>query len=105
MKQRILDWYNRHIVAGWYRSAALVVGWLTSAILFLPDLAQFVITYWGLLGSIALPTFSAEIKALLLGVFVTFIAPPLRAWQQEKMREAAKKQEAARLAAGIKGPT
>lgn len=92
MKQELIDWYNSRIVAGWYRSASLIGGWLASGIVFLPDLLQFAADHWDLIGYFALPKFSAETKALILAVYVTFIAPPLRAWAQEKMRAAALKQ-------------
>jgi hypothetical protein len=92
IKQRLTDWYNRNIVAGWYRSLALIAGWLTAGAVFLPDLLQFVINYWGILADIALPRFSAESKSLILGLFVAFVAPPLRAWSQKKMQQAALKQ-------------
>lgn len=97
----LTDWYNQFIVAGWYRSWSLIGGWLTSAAVFLPDLLQFVVDHWGAVSGTALPSFTAEQKAMVLGAYVTFVAPPLRAWQQEKMQEAATKQKLARLAAAI----
>jgi len=92
LKQRLTAWYNERIVAAWYRSAVLIGGWFTGAVVFLPDLLQFVIDHWGILADIALPTFSPETKSLILGFFVAFVAPPLRAWQQKRMQEAALKQ-------------
>lgn len=92
MKQKLIDFYNARIIAGWYRSASLIGGWLTSLIVFAPDLLQFLAEHWELIGHFVLPTFEPETKALILAVYVTFIAPPLRAWAQRVMREAALKQ-------------
>jgi hypothetical protein len=92
MKQKLIDFYNARIIARWYRSASLIGGWVTSSIVFLPDLLQFLADHWELVGHFLLPTFDPETKALILAVYVTFIAPPLRAWAQNAMREAALKQ-------------
>ncbi|MBT2299290.1 hypothetical protein J7E70_02325 [Variovorax paradoxus] len=94
LKQRLTDWYNEKIVAAWYRSAAILGGWLTSGLVFAPDILQFIVDRWDILGGMVLPTFSAETKTLILGLFVTFVLPPLRAYQQKKMQDAAIKQQA-----------
>lgn len=92
-KEKLTAWYNQHISAAWYRSSVLVCGWLISAALFLPDLLDFMSTHWGWFSEKLLPRqFSAETKALILSVYVTFIQPPLRAWKQKKMQAAALKQ-------------
>jgi hypothetical protein len=97
MDKRLIAWYNEHIVAEWYKSAALIGGWLTSLVIFLPDILQFVADHFDAIGGFAFPTMTPENKALILGVYVTFIAPPLRAWQQRSMQAAAKKQEVERV--------
>lgn len=94
---KLTAWYNDHIVAQWYKSAALIGGWLASLIVFAPDIVQFVFDHWDIFGGVALPTMSPEYKALILGVYVTFIAPPLRAWQQKAMQKAAAEQQATRV--------
>lgn len=91
-KQRAIDLYNTHIVAGWYRSLAILGGWATTGILFAPDLLAFAVDHWDILSGLALPKFSPETKALTLAIFTAFVLPPLRAWQQKKMQEAALKQ-------------
>lgn len=90
--KKLTDFYNTHIVAGWYRSLAILGGWLTTAVLFAPDLLQFAADHWDVVGGLALPKFDAETKALVLAIFTAFVLPPLRAWQQKKMQEAALKQ-------------
>lgn len=94
LKEKFMDWYNRKIVARWYFSAALVGGWLTSAALLLPDALQILVDHWDEVGAIALPTVPLYWKAVILFVYVNFVAPPLRAWVQEKMQKAAIKQQA-----------
>jgi hypothetical protein len=94
LKQRLVDLYNRKIVAGWYKSAALIAGWIVSGAVFLPDLIQFVFDHWDLFGSVLLPRLSPEAKATILALYLTFGAPPLRAWQQRSMQVAALKQAA-----------
>lgn len=86
-------WYNEKIVAEWYKSAALIGGWLTSLVLFLPNLLQFIFDHWDLFGGMLLPKFDPTTQAIVLAVYVTFIAPPLRAWVQTTMEKAAIKQQ------------
>jgi hypothetical protein len=94
LRSSLTDWYNRKIVAGWYRSAALIGGWLVSSVIFLPDLIQFIFDNWGLFGDMLLPKVPAEVKATILALYVNFGAPPLRAWQQKGMQAKALKQAA-----------
>ena len=95
MELKLRDWYNRHISAAWYRSYSLIGGWLTAAIAFLPDLLQWaVVDNFELFAGIVLPTLDPMWKAALLGFYVAFVAPPLRAWVQRKMQEATIRQQA-----------
>lgn len=90
LKARLTDWYNANVVARWYASQALIGGWIVSAVAFLPDLLQWaVVDNFELFAGIALPTLDPLYKAALLGFYVTFIAPPLRARIQKKMQAAA----------------
>lgn len=90
LKARLTVWYNENVVARWYASQALIGGWIVSAIAFLPDLLQWaVVDNFELFAGIALPTLDPLYKAALLGFYVTFIAPPLRARIQKKMQAAA----------------
>jgi hypothetical protein len=89
---RLKDWYNARISARWYTSTALVGGWLTSAVLFLPDLLDMLAGNWQVFGDFLLPSFSVETKAIVLAIYVNFIAPPLRAFVQRKMQQAQIKQ-------------
>lgn len=93
-KTKLAAWYDAHIAAAWYRSASLIVGWLLSAGVFLPDLLDFVANHWDLIGGAVLPKLDASTKAIILAVYIAFIAPPLRAWRQNKMQAAALKQAA-----------
>lgn len=90
LKAHFLDWYSENIVARWYASQALIGGWITAAIAFLPDLLQWaIVDNFDLFAGIALPTLDPMWKAAILGFYVTFIAPPLRARIQKKMQAAA----------------
>lgn len=89
LKARLTVWYDEHIVAGWYRSYALIAGWLTAAVSFAPDALQFTVDRWDLFGPIVLPKLSIEARVALFGIVTVFIQPPLRAWAQKKMQEAA----------------
>lgn len=90
LKARLTVWYDENVVARWYASQALIGGWIVSAVAFLPDLLQWaVVDNFELFAGIALPTLDPLYKAALLGFYVTFIAPPLRARIQKKMQAAA----------------
>lgn len=88
MKQKIIDWYNANIVAGWYASASLIGGWLTAAVVWLPDVINWAIDHVDFFGRFVLPTMDPETKAIVISFYVAFIAPPLRAklqsWMQRK---------------------
>lgn len=94
LKARLTAWYNRKISAGWYRSASLIGGWAVAGIAWLPDLAQYVVDHFDFFGGVLLPKLSPEAKAAALGFYVTFLAPPLRAWIQETMQKMTIKQQA-----------
>lgn len=94
MRARLRAWYNAHISAAWYKSAALIGGWATSFLLLLPDLLQIGVSHWDEIGAAAFPTVPLYWKALILFVYVNLIAPPLRAWVQKKMAQAVIKQQA-----------
>lgn len=87
LKERLRAWYDAHIAAGWYRASSVLVGWALSFVMFLPNLLDFVANYWGGLSGLAMPKWSPETQAFVLGIYVTFIAPPLRAWAQKKIRQ------------------
>lgn len=82
------DFYNRRISARWYSSWVLIGGWLTSMVLLLPDMLDYAAAHWDYFGGLLMPKFSLETKALVLFVYVNFIAPPLRAFVQRKMQQA-----------------
>ena len=88
MNQKLIDWYNANIVAGWYASASLIGGWLTAAVVWLPDLINWAIDNVDFFGRFVLPTMDPETKAIVISFYVAFIAPPLRAklqnWMQRK---------------------
>lgn len=89
LKVRLAVWYDDHIVAGWYRSYALIAGWLAAGVAFAPDALQFIVDRWDLFGPIVMPKLSLEARVALFGIVTVFIQPPLRAWAQKKMQEAA----------------
>lgn len=89
LKARLTVWYDENIVAGWYRSYALLAGWLAAAVSFAPDALQFIVDRWDLFGPIVLPKLSLEARVALFGIVTVFVQPPLRAWAQKKMQEAA----------------
>ena len=92
LKSKFWAWYDARIAAGWYRSSSLIVGWLTSAAVFSPELIQFVFDHWDIFGDRVLPKLDGDTKALILALYLAFVAPPLRAWRQKKMQELALKQ-------------
>lgn len=104
LKARLTAWYNRRIQAGWYLSAALIGGWITATLAYLPDIMQFVVDHFDYFGSFVFPTMEPETKAAMLAIYVTFIAPPLRAWIQQRMREKSLKQQAEAGAIVIPAP-
>lgn len=92
-KASLKDWYNRKVQAAWYKSDALIGGWITAGLAFLPDLLQWaIVDNFDLFTGIVLPTLDPLWKAALLGFYVTFVAPPLRARLQKNMQAAAVKQ-------------
>lgn len=104
-KASLKDWYNRKIVAAWYKSSALIGGWLVSAVAFLPDFLQWaLIDNYQFFSGVVLPTMDLETKAMLLGFYVTFVAPALRAYVQKNMQAAAVKQAVVRGDAVITVP-
>lgn len=97
LQSKLTTWYNDHIVAEWYKSAALIGGWLTSLIVFAPDILQFAVDHADIFGTWLVPNMDASTKTLILAVYVTFIAPPLRAWQQRNMQAAQEKQKVTKI--------
>lgn len=88
LKARFWAWYNRNIQAGWYASAALLGGWLTVLIAWLPDGLNWAIEHADFFGQFVFPTMDPQTKALFVSFYVAFVAPPLRAklqsWMQKK---------------------
>lgn len=91
---RLTTWYNQKVVAAWYRSSVVIVSWLMSLVIFLPDLIQFVFDHWDIFGDQLLPSMSPSTKSLVLGIYLSIGVPVLRAWKQKKMTEASIKQNA-----------
>lgn len=91
-KAKFFAWYDRNIVAGWYRSLAVLAGWALGAVMFLPNIIDFLSQYAPVLTDIALPHLSPESKSILTGLFLSIGLPALRAWQQKKMQTIALKQ-------------
>lgn len=104
-KGELKDYYNRKYQAAWYKSEALIGGWITAGLAFLPDLLQWaIVDNFDLFTGIVLPTLDPLWKAALLGFYVTFVAPPLRARLQKNMQAAAVKQAVERGDAVITVP-
>ncbi len=91
-KLRFWAFYDQHFAAAWYRASSIVVGWIVSLAMFLPNMLDFVGSNWAGLAGLVVPKWTPETQALVMGVYVSFIAPPLRAWSQKKIREATLKQ-------------
>lgn len=90
----IVNWYNENIVARWWRSWAVLVGMLAAAAPYLIDLADAFLQKWDLLsGGLHVSEATKETVRIVLLVVVL---PLARAWRQESLQEAAKKQELAR---------
>lgn len=87
LKERLRAWYDAHIAAGWYRASSVLVGWALAFVMFLPSLLDFVAANWSALSGLAVPKWPPETQALVLGVYVSFVAPALRAWAQKKIRQ------------------
>ena len=85
-KERFFAWYDKHVVAAWYQSVSMWVGVIAAALPMLLDSAQAVLDQIGLLGgALALePTTVFRIQLAL-----ALLIPPLRAWRQKSMQDAA----------------
>lgn len=99
-QERLTAWYNTKIVAAWYRSMAVIAGWLASGVAIGPDVLQFLIDNWTNT-SVLIPKLSMEGKLVLYAVVTILIQPALRAYRQKSMQEAAAKQAAARGEIGL----
>jgi hypothetical protein len=77
MKQRLIDWYNQHIVKGWYRTWTV---WAAALAVALPELIQVAIdnadTFF-----MAVPVLDDTSKAQLR-VLLIVIIPIVRALKQ-----------------------
>lgn len=81
MRATLVDWYNRHIVAGWYRSWAIWCGVVAAVSPYLLDLMAGALDAWPTLaGTVDLePATKEAIRLVLLLV----VLPALRAWRSD----------------------
>ncbi|MGJ3704656.1 hypothetical protein [Variovorax sp. AFSI2.2] len=91
LKQRLVDWYNAHVVAAWYRSVALYVGMSATIVPYIPDWLQLALDHWDL-ASVLIPKLSPDGKAVLQAFILLVLLPIAKAWQQKAMRAAALEQ-------------
>lgn len=80
MKQRIIDWYNQHIVKGWYKTWTV---WAAALAVALPELAQVALVNADTFFS-AVPVLDDTTKAQLR-VFLIVIIPIVRALKQANL--------------------
>jgi len=91
MKQKIIDWYNAHIVAGWYQAWAIWVAVIAALSPYLVDLLQYTLDHWTTAGSYL--NLQDSTKEAIRLVLLLVVLPAARAWKQKKMQEAAAKQK------------
>ena len=85
-KAKFWAWYNDKIVAAWYASLSMWVGVIAAALPLLLDGAQALLDSINVLGgALALEPATVFKIQLCLAVLI----PPLRAWRQKKMQDAA----------------
>lgn len=80
MKQRIIDWYNQHIVKCWYKTWTV---WAAALAVALPELAQVALVNADTFFS-AVPVLDDTTKAQLR-VFLIVIIPIVRALKQANL--------------------
>ncbi|UST52968.1 hypothetical protein NF681_11495 [Comamonadaceae bacterium OTU4NAUVB1] len=91
LKQRLTDFYNARIVAGWYASWAMWLGLLGTMLPILLDGAQMALDHWP---ELAQMLELSPRNTLVLQLVIAALIPPARAWQQRSMQVAALKQAA-----------
>jgi len=91
LKQRFTNFYNTHIVAGWYASYAMWLGLLGTMLPVLLDSAQMALEHWPELAQML--NLSPR-STLMLQLVIAALIPPARAWQQRSMQAKALKQAA-----------
>ena len=91
LKQRLTDFYNARIVAGWYASWAMWLGLLGTLLPVLLDGAQLLIDHWPEAAQ-ALQLSARD--TLVIQIVIATLIPPARAWQQKTMQAKALKQAA-----------
>jgi hypothetical protein len=91
LKQRLVDFYNARIVAGWYASWAMWLGLLGTLLPTLLDGAQLLLDNWPEAAQ-ALQLSARD--TLLIQIVIATLIPPARAWQQRSMQAKALKQAA-----------
>lgn len=81
------DWYNKHIVAGWYKSWAIWVGAFAAAFPYLIDMLEAAVQQWPAVAeAVRLTPLQTSVTQVILLVVVLPIA---RAWRQTSMQTAA----------------
>jgi len=98
MKRALIRWYNAHIVAAWYRSWAIWVAVFAALLPYTVDVLQYALDNWTTAGSYLnlQPSTKEALRVFLLVV----VLPAARAWQQQKMQQAAQKQLAQKATGG-----
>lgn len=94
-KQIAIDWYNAHVVAQWYKSAALWVGVLAGLLPFMVDGVQALLDNLGVLSDALALT--ATQKARLQLFLLVVVLPIARAIRQQTMQDAARRQDMERM--------
>lgn len=94
IKQKFFAWYDQNIQAGWYASLALIGGWATVAVAWLPEALQFIVDHMDFFGPLILPKMDDSTKAVVVSLYVAFGAPVLRAKIQTWMQRKAAQQQA-----------
>lgn len=80
MKQQLIDWYNAHIVKGWYKTYTV---WLSVAALVGPELLQVALDNFDTFVT-AVPLLSDGTKSLIRVALLVAI-PVVRAIKQQNL--------------------
>ena len=90
LKQRLTDFYNARIVAGWYGSLAMWIGIFGT--LFLPLLDNLPALIDSYFPAVADALRLSPLERILYPVGIAVLIPPARAWLQKGMQVKALKQ-------------
>lgn len=86
LKSEIKNWYNKHIAAHWWASASMWMGVIAATLPLILDGGQAILDNINLLGGALAWSPTTVIRVQLV---MAVLIPPLRAWRQKNVEQAA----------------